>query len=69
MHERTATASYGISGLIIWLATLDWSTISMVVGIILGIGTFFINWHYKRANSKAFRDAIAKGRLINDPSE
>lgn len=69
MYEKTGAASYGASGVIVWMSALDWNTIALAGGLILGIATFAVNWWYKRQNSLAYRKAIDKGVNVNGPSD
>lgn len=69
MSDKTAASAYSTSGLVMYLGTLDWNTICMVGGLVLGILTFAVNWYYKRENSKVYRDAMQKGTKLNEPKE
>jgi hypothetical protein len=69
MSDKTAASAYSTSGLVMYLGTLDWNTICMVGGLVLGILTFAVNWYYKRENSKVYRDAMQKGMKLNEPKE
>lgn len=68
MHEKTSAASYSFAAVILWLGQVDWSTLSMIIGIILGIGTFIINWYYKRKNTRIYEEAVKRG-YFNEPKE
>lgn len=71
MPEKTTTASYGSAALILWLAQLDWTTISMAGGLLLGIITCGVNWYYRRQAHKVYMEsakrAAEKGIVINEP--
>lgn len=69
MSDKTAASAYSTSGLVMYLGTLDWNTICMIGGLVLGILTFAVNWYYKRENSKVYRDAMQKGMKPNEPKE
>lgn len=69
LSDKTATTAYASSGLIVYLGTLDWNTICMVGGLILGILTFAVNWYYKRENSQAYREALTRGVKLDEPKE
>lgn len=69
MQDKTAPAAYATSGFVMYLGTLDWNTITMIGGLILGILTFGVNWYYKRQNSHAYQNAILKGVQLNEPKE
>ena len=69
MSDKTAASAYSASGLVMYLGTLDWNTICMVGGLVLGILTFAVNWYYKRQNSRVYRDALLKGVKLNEPKD
>ena len=69
MSDKTAASAYSASGLVMYLGTLDWNTICMVGGLVLGILTFGVNWYYKRQNSRVYADALAKGMKVNEPKD
>jgi hypothetical protein len=69
MHDKTSALSYTSGGLLVTIGSMDWNTICMVGGLILGILTFAVNWYYKRENSRAYRTAIMKGVQLNEPKE
>lgn len=69
LSDKTASAAYVSSGAIVWLGTLDWNTITLVGGLILGILTFAVNWYYKRENSQAYREALTRGVRLDEPKE
>lgn len=69
MGEKSASVSYGTAAFLLWLGQLDWSTISMVLGCILGIATFFVNLYYKRKNSKIYETAVKRGYLDEPQDE
>ena len=69
MDGKTGAASYGASGIIMWMGALDWNKIALIGGLVLGIATFAVNFWYKRQNSIAYRKAIEKGVNVNGPSD
>lgn len=69
MQDKTAPVAYATSGFVMYLGTLDWNTITMIGGLILGILTFGVNWYYKQANSRAYQNAILRGAPLNEPKE
>ncbi len=69
MHEKTSAAAYGASSFVAGLGMLDWNTICMVGGLVLGILTFAVNWYYKRENAKVYRDALMKGVHVHGPKD
>lgn len=73
MPEKSTQAAYGAAAFLLWLAQLDWATISFVVGIILGIATFFVNLYYRRKALKIYEEAAKKaaekGYIMNEPKQ
>lgn len=69
LTDKTASTAYASSGLLVYLGTLDWNTICMVGGLIIGILTFTVNWYYKRENSRVYREALARGVPLNEPKD
>lgn len=67
--DKTAASAYSASGFVMYLGTLDWNTICMVGGLILGVLTFAVNWYYKRQNSLTYRNALNKGVKLDEPKE
>lgn len=67
LNDKAAASAYSTSGFVMYLGTLDWNTICMVGGLILGILTFGVNWYYKRKDSKVYQLAMLKGVSLNEP--
>ena len=66
MQERVSGASYGLSTLLVWMAGLDWPVISLVLGCILGIATFALNWWFQIKKLRLLAEGIERGYL-NEP--
>ncbi|ECC1609115.1 hypothetical protein FNI14_24885, partial [Salmonella enterica subsp. salamae] len=62
MQKVTTAASYGVSVVAITGALLDrftqaqWNKAAMLVGMVLGVATFFLNWYYRRRTLRQLRD-------------
>lgn len=69
LSDKTASTAYASSGFVVYLGTLDWNTICMVGGLVLGVLTFAVNWYYKRENAKVYREAITKGVTRDEPKD
>lgn len=69
MHEHTTAASYAVSGFTIWAGTIDWNTVSMVGGLILGVLTFALNAWYKHKNRQDYLKALARGVVLHAPKD
>lgn len=69
MGDKTSTTAYLSSGLTLWLGAVDWNTVCMVGGLVIGIATFAVNWYYKRENSRLYRESVQKGVRANAPKE
>ena len=66
MQERMSGASYGLSTLLVWMGGLNWPVISMVLGCILGIATFILNWRFQVRKLQVLQQAAERGYL-NEP--
>ncbi|WP_439126924.1 class II holin family protein [Rosenbergiella epipactidis] len=77
MPDKIAsTASYCASGgLICWgslmdqIHHIDWQTISVVGGLIIGVITFLTNFYYKRRQTRAYESALSRGYVTPPPQE
>lgn len=69
MGDKTSTTAYLSSGLTLWLGAVDWNTVCMVGGLVIGIATFAVNWYYKRENSRVYKESVHKGVQVNAPKE
>ncbi|WP_051448998.1 phage holin [Tolumonas lignilytica] len=69
MPERiTTTAAYGVSGFLatswVWLKSVNWNEVAVILGIILGLVTYFTNLYFQRRQTKAIEQAAKYGVLI-----
>lgn len=48
MMEPTSKASYGASGLLATLGAMSINEWATTIGIVLAVGTFAVNWYYRR---------------------
>lgn len=69
MGDKTSATAYLSSGLTLWLGAVDWNTVCMVGGLVIGICTFAVNWYYKRENSRIYRESVQTGVHKNAPKE
>lgn len=69
MGDKHSAAAYLSSGLTLWLGAVDWNTVCMVGGFIIGLATFAVNWYYKRENSRIYRESVQSGDQANAPKE
>jgi hypothetical protein len=52
-----------------WLGAVDWNTVCMIGGLVIGICTFAVNWYYKRENSRIYRESVKTGVQADAPKE
>lgn len=69
MQDKLNNSSYGLSALLMWMGTWNWPVISMVLGCVLGILTFLINWRYQAKRLKVLQDAAERGYLSEPKTE
>lgn len=70
VHDKTGIGSYIGSGIATLLGLLTYEQWGMTIGVLLGIGTFIVNWYYKRRSSSAQIDADqAKARYFRAEAE
>lgn len=69
MGDKTSTTAYLSSALTLWLGAVDWNTVCMVGGLVIGIATFAVNWYYKRENSRIYRESVQTGVQADAPKE
>lgn len=56
IQQVTSAASYAASGVSTAVGLLTINNIAAIIGIVLGIATFVINWAYKHKHFKLARD-------------
>ncbi len=72
MPEKIATAgSYSVSGFLIgfgkcghWLADLDWNKVAIILGIVIGIATYFTNVYFQRKQAQTIKENDDKRTAI-----
>ncbi|NIF20593.1 phage holin [Candidatus Pantoea multigeneris] len=72
MPDKIASAvSYCVSGALVcggsvsqWIHDLDWNQIAVVIGIVLGIATFFTNFYFQRRQTRAIEKAAGEGKAV-----
>lgn len=52
-----------------WLCNLDWNKIAIILGVVIGIATYFTNLYFQRRQTKAIEQAAHEGKTIIPPSE
>lgn len=55
--------AYVFSGVSAFFGAMTLERVALLIGIITAIGTFVINWYYKRKHSKLALAAIRAGRV------
>jgi len=69
MPEKVSTAgAYSMSGILIalgnWFSNLDWDKVALIIGILIGIATYFTNLYFQRRQTKAIEAAASLGKTI-----
>lgn len=76
MPDKIASAtSYCVSGALVcggsvyqWVQNLDWNTVAVISGIVIGIATFIVNAWYKRQMLKVYKGAVERG-ILSPPGQ
>ncbi|WP_213993788.1 phage holin [Sodalis sp. dw_96] len=72
MPEKiTTVGAYSSSGLLIalgkfidWFRHVDWSQAAIIIGIVIGIATYFTNLYFQRRQTRAIEAAAREGKTI-----
>ena len=52
MEKHSSAVSYITGGSLFSWGTITLNDVAMLVGILTGLGTFVVNWYYKRKEDK-----------------
>ncbi|MBU9823174.1 class II holin family protein [Rahnella sp. BCC 1045] len=77
MPDKIAsTASYCVSGTLVcggsvsqWLSAIDWNTVAVIGGLMVGVATYLTNIYFKRRQTKAYEAALNRGYITPPPQE
>lgn len=62
MEKHSSAVSYITGGSLFSWGTLTLNDVAMIVGICTGLGTFLVNWYYKRKEDKRLEaDRVRQG--------
>ena len=62
MEKHASSVSYITGGSLFSWGTLTLNDVAMIVGITTGLGTFLVNWYYKRREDKRLEaDRVRQG--------
>ena len=62
MEKHSSSVSYITGGSLFSWGTLTLNDVAMIVGITTGLGTFLVNWYYKRKEDKRLEaDRVRQG--------
>ena len=62
MEKHSSAVSYITGGSLFSWGTLTLNDVAMIVGICTGLGTFLVNWYYKRKEDKRLEaDRVSQG--------
>ncbi|MGL5005797.1 HP1 family phage holin [Plesiomonas sp.] len=56
MEKITTAMSYTLALFLAWLGGLNVQEVAFLSGTVLGFGTFFVNWYYRRKTFQLFKD-------------
>ena len=62
ISEVAANSSYTISGLFAGIGALTLEQWTFLIGIALGVGTFLVNWYYKKEHLKLLKKQMDQGK-------
>ncbi|WP_164044834.1 HP1 family phage holin [Serratia marcescens] len=48
MEKVTSFIAYAVAVLLAWVGKYSAQDIALIVGAVVGVGTFVINWYYRR---------------------
>ncbi|CAI0921675.1 holin [Serratia ficaria] len=70
MEKITSFITYAMALFLAWLGKLSPQDIAFLVGAAVGIGTFLVNWYYRRKSLQVLkaieRDAASRGRIYDE---
>lgn len=69
MGDKSSVMAYVSSAFTLWLGAIDWNTVCMIGGLVIGIATFGVNWYYKNKNTRLYHESIKAGVRANAPKE
>ena len=62
MEKHSSSVSYITGGSLFSWGTITLNDVAMIVGICTGLGTFLVNWYYKRKEDKRLEaDHVRQG--------
>lgn len=71
LTAQLKVGSYSMSGFLVaigkfdtWLSDLDWNKIAIIMGIIIGIATYFTSAYFQSRQTKAIEKAAESGKQI-----
>ncbi|EOU9498064.1 class II holin family protein [Klebsiella pneumoniae] len=56
-------------GIARWVHELDWNLIAVVGGFVIGLLTFFVNFYFKRRQTRAYEKALARDYVTPPPQD
>lgn len=69
MGDKSSVAAYLSSAFTLWLGAVDWNTICMIGGLLIGLATFGVNWYYKQKNTRLYQESLKVGVKTHGPKE
>ncbi|RMN18142.1 hypothetical protein ALQ63_00052 [Serratia plymuthica] len=70
MEKVTSFITYAIALFLAWLGKLSPQDLAFLVGAAVGIGTFLVNWYYRRKSLQVLKaiekNAISRRRIYDE---
>lgn len=70
MEKITSFITYAMALFLAWLGKLSPQDIAFLVGAAVGIGTFLVNWYYRRKSLQILkaieRDAASRRKIYDE---
>jgi multisubunit Na+/H+ antiporter MnhB subunit len=63
MQRITSFFSYLIAVFLTWFAGLTSQDIAFLVGAIVGVATFLVNWYYRRKTYRLLKEMGVRGEI------
>ncbi|MFE8048636.1 HP1 family phage holin [Brenneria goodwinii] len=66
MEKATSYIAYAVAVFLAWLGKLSPQDFAFITGAIVGIGTFLVNWYYRRKSYLLLKDVTLKRGVFDE---
>ncbi|AUH00975.1 holin [Pectobacteriaceae bacterium CE70] len=66
MEKATSTISYAVAVFLAWFGGLSSQDIAFFVGAAVGVGTFLVNWYYRRKSYQLLRRTNLRPEVFDE---